>query len=306
MKIRWAVIGLGIQGTKRARLLKSKVVATVDPVNLDANVKTLEDLDIDFDIAAICVPDPIKAQVALKILRMGKSCLIEKPYPVFSQAEELEASQIIQDKNVFLYTAYNHRFEPAIIELKSIVQLGKIGEPFFSSFRYGNGTLDDRIKTPWKASSASLAFDLGSHLLDIYEYIFSEFPINLHIDQSIFTPNLGQSYLRFSSQNAIFETSYFFWKSDFHIKIYGSEGSIFLEGLQKWGQVKLTLHSRVYPSGAPIEKSWTYEGADPTWESEHQIVEEMFLGTKSRGNTLKDFQLNQLIVTKLSENKVAQ
>ena len=302
MKVKWLLVGLGIQGAKRAKLLDKKIVATIDPFNLSADFKSIDELDKDFDIAAICVPDPQKAEIALQILRMGKSCLIEKPYPVFTEAEELEVKKLISEKGVFLYTAYNHRFEPAITDLKNLLNSGKIGTPIFSSFRYGNGTLDERLKSSWKTSGANLAFDLGSHVLDLYEFLFNEFPSRLNLDQSLNHSNSGQSYLRFSCEKAIFETSYFFWKSDFHIEIYGTEGSLFLQGLQKWGPATLILHSRVFPSGVPNETRWTFEGPDPTWEKEHQNVEQMFFQIESFQGVLKDFRLNQLIIANLHEN----
>jgi hypothetical protein len=71
------------------------------------------------------------------------------------------------------------------------------------------------------------------------------------------------------------ELGYIFWKSDFRIEIWGSNGSLHATGLKKWGNSKLILRSRNFPSGVPIEKVIKFQGVDNTWEFEHSFVENL-------------------------------
>ncbi len=56
------IIGLGIQGKKRKKILEKKYfVASVDPINKDADYKSIKDVPINsYDSCFICVPDKNK------------------------------------------------------------------------------------------------------------------------------------------------------------------------------------------------------------------------------------------------------
>ena len=73
-----------------------------------------------YDNIYICTPDSQK----LKIIKYGienkKNILVEKP--LISKTHKLKKIEKNAKKNnVFIYTAYNHRFEPSLVELKKII-----------------------------------------------------------------------------------------------------------------------------------------------------------------------------------------
>ena len=57
------------------------------------------------------------------------------------------------------------------------------------------------------------------------------------------------------------------WKNDFNLEVTGSEGSVIVESLTKWGIQTTIHHRRVYPSGVPMEKKYRFT-VDNTWEME--------------------------------------
>ena len=57
------------------------------------------------------------------------------------------------------------------------------------------------------------------------------------------------------------------WKNEFKLEITGSDGSVIVESLTKWGTQTTILHERTYPSGVPGEKKYKFSG-DDTWKSE--------------------------------------
>ena len=50
------IVGLGVQGKKRLKILGKKCIGTVDKINKEANFKSIYDVNLNtFDTAFICV-----------------------------------------------------------------------------------------------------------------------------------------------------------------------------------------------------------------------------------------------------------
>ena len=99
-----------------------------------------------------------------------KNILVEKP--LISKTHKLKKIEKNAKKNnVFIYTAYNHRFEPSLVELKKIISKKIIGNIYYARLFYGNGTSLLVKKSKWRDKNKGIITDLGSHLLDIC-YIF--------------------------------------------------------------------------------------------------------------------------------------
>ena len=84
--MRVIVIGLGVQGKKRAKFAKSDLVATIDPVNPLATFKDFSEIDLStFDAALICTPESCKVSLLKYLLENKKHVLVEKPLLPSSQ-----------------------------------------------------------------------------------------------------------------------------------------------------------------------------------------------------------------------------
>lgn len=78
MKI--AIVGLGIQGRKRMPFAGADLVATIDPVALDAQYRRIQDVPLgSYDAALVCTPDDAKLAILEYLLSNGKHVLVEKP-----------------------------------------------------------------------------------------------------------------------------------------------------------------------------------------------------------------------------------
>ena len=56
--MRVVIVGLGTQGYKRKRIAGSSCIATVDPINQDADYKHLSQVPAtEYDAVLLCVPD---------------------------------------------------------------------------------------------------------------------------------------------------------------------------------------------------------------------------------------------------------
>ena len=87
------VLGMGVQGKKRAKVAANDLLATVDidKNNLDANYNNITDInDKDYDAILLCTPDDVKFKTLKNILNNKKHVLVEKPLFVNCEEELLE------------------------------------------------------------------------------------------------------------------------------------------------------------------------------------------------------------------------
>ena len=71
---------LGVQGHKRLAVAGEAAVATVDPINPQAQYKWVEDVPLAaYDAALVCTPDETKLDLLSYLVSHRKHLLVEKP-----------------------------------------------------------------------------------------------------------------------------------------------------------------------------------------------------------------------------------
>ena len=267
--MRYVVVGHGNLGQRRARLLGSRCVATVDPIATGASARSADEIAIDrYDAVVLATPNAPKLGYVERFLRSGKSVLVEKPLLLPDRATG-EALRAAADHGAVWYTSYNHRFEPMIARLKQRLDEGVVGTVDRARVLYGNGTVRDWVGT-WRETGAGVLDDLGCHLLDLAAWLL-ERPDDRHVLWDLRRiESAAFDYALFATvdRRVVFEVGNVFWKNTFRIEVYGNAGSLHLEGLGKWGRACLTHRARVLPSGAPVETQETSEVGDQTWEAD--------------------------------------
>src|SRR5262249_28278000 len=106
-------------------------------------------------------------------IRRRKHVLVEKPLLLSDEGAADRLDQLARDHDVRCYTAYNHRFEPLIQQLRSLLDGGAIGQLYHGRFFYGNGTVEN-VKGSWRETGLGVLEDLGSHLLDLVSFLFGD------------------------------------------------------------------------------------------------------------------------------------
>ena len=140
--MRYLVVGLGNIGQRRRALLGERCVATADPFNSAADYRTVQDCPVDdYDAAVLAIPDDGKIELATYLLEQGKHVLVEKPLPLPDRATAERLQQLARARDLALYTAFNHRFEPMLVAFKEQLDAGAIGEVYHGRLFYGNGTV---------------------------------------------------------------------------------------------------------------------------------------------------------------------
>ena len=267
--MRVVVIGMGVQGAKRARVAGSDLVATVDPIVEGADYRDISDISpAQYDAALVCTPDTAKAPLLKALLRAGKHVLVEKP--LVGGLDELAA--VAAASGVACYTAYNHRFEPYFARMKALLDSGRLGKIYRCRLFYGNGTAENVRQSPWRDRGAGVLPDLGSHLLDTVLYWFGDAGGNFRVISADRHENKAFDHVvvgRDGDPALEMEMTLLSWRNSFTCDVIAENGSAHIRSLCKWGPSDFTLRWRKRPSGRPDENVETLLQPDPTWALEY-------------------------------------
>ncbi len=277
--MRVVVIGLGVQGKKRVAVAGPDLAATVDPFVAQADFRAVEEVPLDrYDAAIVCTPDAQKIAVLDYLLGHGKHVLVEKPL-VAERDEDLRRLQALAAaKRVACWTAYNHRFEPNLVRLREVLASGVLGKVYSARFFYGNGTAADVRRSPWRDRGMGVIPDLGSHLLDLTDFLFGTRPERLAPWTCHRFENQAYDHVVLGAEGTPalqYEMSLLSWRNTFTADVVGERGSAHVHCLCKWGPSTLTVRTRILPSGRPTEVGHVVEGPDPTWAAEYRAFQDL-------------------------------
>ncbi len=268
------VIGLGVQGHKRRKFAGSDYVASVDPVNREAEYRTVEDVPLSsYDAALVCIPDEPKIEVLSYLLKNGKHVLVEKPLWATDDRQIGTLEQLARDKGVVCYTAYNHRFEPHYVRMRNLIASGQLGTIYRCRMFYGNGTARLVRDSAWRDQGAGVLPDLGSHLLDTAKFWFGDLGEDFQIVSADCFENRAPDHVVMASKTTRpkleFEMTLLSWRNHFTCDVFAEKGTAHIRSLCKWGPTTFTCRMRILPSGRPPEESVILVQDDPTWALEY-------------------------------------
>ncbi len=187
-ELRFGVIGWGYWGPKIARNLDSLSHAAVTMVadtdayrltNLAVNqpwiqTTTLNEDIFRSDVDAIVIAAPVSThfQLAREALLHGKHVLVEKPLTAnVSQAEELVA--LAQEQQRILMVGHTFEYNPAVNELRKLVQNGELGKIYcIEAERVNLGLFRNDINVIW---------DLAPHDISILLYLLDQRPERIKV-----------------------------------------------------------------------------------------------------------------------------
>ena len=187
-ELRFGVIGWGYWGPKIARNLDSLANASVSMVadtddhrliNLAVNkpwIETTTRIEDMFrsDIDAIVIATPVSThfQLAREALLNGKHVLVEKPLTAsVCEAEELVA--IAREQQRVLMVGHTFEYNPAVNELRKLVQSGELGKIYcIEAERVNLGLFRNDINVIW---------DLAPHDISILLYLLNKKPERIKV-----------------------------------------------------------------------------------------------------------------------------
>ncbi len=320
---RFAIIGCGLIGRKRLNSLRAsqlRVACDLDLSRAEALVATGENGRATMDVSE-AVNDPAVEAVIVSTLNSslaaiaraaivaGKHVLVEKPAGI-SVAQIDELIMLAERHGVQVRVGYNHRYHPALLKARQLLDEDAIGPLMFIRGRYGHG---GRIgyDREWRAdpslSGGGELIDQGVHLIDLAGWFLGDFPrVEGHVATYYWDmPVEDNAFLSLgtaSGQTAWLHVSCSEWKNLFSLEIYGRTGKVHIEGLGgSYGVERLTLYKMLPEMGPPETTNWEYP-CDDSWNLEMEAFLEDIRLSRAPIPGLKDARAVLEIVETIYEH----
>ena len=287
-----AIIGAGLIGKKRALALpkdvRLRIVCDVEKKRADAFAEEFScEAEYDWnkvvnnqtiDALFICTPNKSASEVAEAAILAGKHVLIEKP-----GSRNLDDFERIVDayrkKKVVVMFGYNHRYHPAIMKAKKLIDSKKYGPVLFIRAKYGHGARLGYEKE-WRfnkdISGGGHLIDQGTHLIDLVNFFRGQAQYQCGVTSTLFwKTNLEDSVfliLKDKKFIANLTTTCLEWKNIFNFEIMLEKAKIQIDGLgRSYGTEKLTLYEMSPSMGPPTVKEFIFEEDDASWKQENKV-----------------------------------
>lgn len=178
-----AVIGTGGWGKNHVRVLNElgvlKAVCDSDinriqyisakyKINGYLNLEELLIQEKDLDACLVCTPTKTHFHIAQEIIKHKINVFVEKPLS-FSSIECEELCKLSKQYKVMLTSGYIERFNPAVQNLKSIIEENTYGELLMMEFHREN-------RMPLHIKDVGIIYDTSVHDIDTALFIFNSKP----------------------------------------------------------------------------------------------------------------------------------
>jgi len=144
----------------------------------------------DIDAVHICSPNHLHYPMAKEALAAGMHVICEKPLAIETwQARELTA--LAKEKGLVNAVHFNIRYYPLMRQVKTMMERGEIGEMFSVLGSYLQDWLFHPTDYNWRlepeqSGPSRAVADIGSHWMDLIEYVSGERIIELMADLATF------------------------------------------------------------------------------------------------------------------------
>jgi len=256
-KIRFALIGCGAVASAHAKAISSLPEAELVAVagrssdRLRAFAETWGGLDAyldyeellrreDIDAVGICTPSGLHGDIALRVAEAGKHALVEKPIDIrLDKADAMIGA--FRSRGLKLGIISQHRFDPDVVRLKELLEVGALGRPVLASASvhwYRNQAYYD--SSDWRGTRAGdgggVLINQSIHTVDLLQHLMGTVAeVTAHaatMTHRMETEDTATAVLRFASGAlgtfSCTTSAYPGYAS--RIEIVGSAGSAVLEG----------------------------------------------------------------------------
>jgi len=296
-----AIVGCGLVGQKRAKALagaRLTACADVKRERADALARTASGATAshdwhaaidrpDVDVVVVATTNDALAAVARFAVEAGKHVLVEKP-AARSVAEIDTVIEAAARCRRLVRVGFNHRYHPAMLKTREIVDAGALGDLMFVRGRYGHGGRVGYEKE-WRAdprlAGGGELIDQGVHLIDLSRWLLGDFVTVEGFAHTYFWPmpvddNAFMTLRTAREQTAFLHVSCTEWKNLFSLEIYGHDAKLHVEGLGgSYGLERLALYQMLPEMGPPETTIWEYPRGDRSWALElEEFLDDIRLG----------------------------
>lgn len=307
-KIRIGIIGFGIVGQRRFKLLREhpsyEVVSICEPAELSA----LRDISLpvyknyqeifnnSLDAVVVSTPNNVSSEIVISSLKKELHVFCEKPPGRNLSEIKAVADEEQKHQSLKLKYGFNHRYHEAIKEAKSIIDSKRLGDVLSLKGIYGKSggkNFDNIWRTKRNIAGGGILLDQGIHMLDIFRYFCGDFTEHYSFVQNHFwnhdvEDNVFAIMKNSKDQVAMIHSSATLWKHTFSMDITLSEGYLklygILSGTMSYGRESLIIGYRQFEDetkafGNPREEI-IYFDRDNSWKEELDDFAECILEDK--------------------------
>jgi len=202
--VRVGVVGLGYWGPNLARNVdaldgaelawccdeseqaRERFATTFRQTRFSADIDELL-ADDELDAVVIATPVPTHAKLAVRVLRAGKHCFVEKPLAQ-SVADAESAVEAAREAGRVLMVGHLLEYHPGVSKLKQIADSGELGEIHYI---YSN-----RLNLGQLRADENALWSLGAHDISVILHLAGEDPHELSAH--------GESYMRPGVEDIVF------------------------------------------------------------------------------------------------------
>ncbi len=264
-----ALVGIHDPDARRCAALASELGTTAFASEAELLARS------DAEIVVVATTNAALAPAATRAAQAGKHVLVEKPGAVrLSELDGLESAARV--RRVAVKVGFNHRFHPALLEARRLVDDGALGPLMFMRVRYGHG---GRLgyEQEWRArpelAGGGELLDQGVHVLDLIHWFLGPLPFRSALVRTSFwdmevddnaVVTVGEDGK--SGRFATFHVSCSEWKNGFGLELYGRVGKLRIEGLGgSYGKETLTTYRMRPEMGPPDVEVVEFDGPDDSW-----------------------------------------
>jgi len=288
--MRLAIVGCGLIGRKRATAASGHEIVVVcdrdegrahelaQITGSHAVMDWREAIQADIDAVIVATTHDQLAGISIGAIEAGRHVLVEKPAGrTLAEAQAVAAAAVKHQRIV--KTGFNHRFHPAFLKAREIVNSGALGPLMFIRARYGHG---GRLgyENEWRAqptiSGGGELIDQGSHLIDLSRWFLSDLTVDYAAVPTLFwnMPADDNCFVALRSktgQLAWLHASWTEWKNTFSFEIFGRDGKLVIDGLGgSYGIERLTFYRMLPQMGPPETTVFNFPGEDQSWRTEFE------------------------------------
>ncbi|MCY9698170.1 Gfo/Idh/MocA family protein [Paenibacillus alginolyticus] len=208
-KLKAAIIGAGFIGEahiEAIRRLGYVEVAAIAQTSFEKASKRAKELcipratgdyreilqDDEIDVIHNCTPNHLHYQINKEVLQHGKHLLSEKPLTLTSQ-EARELSHLANENNLTAGINFNYRQFPMVQHMRGMVQNNEFGAIRIVRGEYLQDWLMYDTDYNWRlepvfAGRTRAIGDIGSHLLDLAQYVTGRRIVEVFADMATIIP----------------------------------------------------------------------------------------------------------------------
>lgn len=293
-EMRVGIIGAGLQARRRAPVLREfpdteLVIVTAAHRNHATALASRMGCEAgegwegvverpDVDTVVVCTPPHLHAEITVAALRAGKHVLCEKPLARTDDEARTMVEAAGRSERV-LWCGFNHRYHPAVQQIRRWVDEGVLGDLMCCRARYGicgrPGYANEWRADPRVVAGGQL-MEQGIHAIDLFRWFLGDPDAVAAMTGTTYwdidpLEDNGFVLLRWpGGQMASLHSSLTQWRNLFSFELIGRDAYASAEGLGGgYGTEQAILRKRDFDKPFS-EHVIDYRGEDRSWSDEWQ------------------------------------